>query len=428
LSKKIVIIGGGGARGPGLIQAFAMTGASFAGSELWLYDINEETLDLVYRLGLRIIQSVGAEIRLFRTTNRIAALTDADLILASFRVGGLAARHLDESIPLEFGVIGHENVGPGGFFLALRTLPVMRDIAREISRVPPHAVLFNYTNPTNIITEAISRFTEIRVVGLCDQHRSDVRRMLGPLKITPKRVEYWVAGLNHATWSTRLVADGEPLLPRILEIADQVQADVQISPVVRDMYRLTALYGHVPCKYLRYYYFPEETVAEARAQNRTRAQEVMDETAYFWARYRELLQAERPLLDNVRGGMGFSDFAVDVMSSFLDNKGEIFQLNVPHQGAIPGFTTELVMELPCLVDRHGPIPLAQPALPREVMGLLEMLAQYQILTAEAGWKGNRRDAVKALASNPLVLSLTKAEALYDRLAAAHRAFLPERLL
>lgn len=405
-----------------------MAGALFAGSELWLHDINEETLDLVYRLGLRIIQHAGADIKLFQTTNRLAALAEADLILTSFRVGGLAARHLDESIPLEFGIIGHENVGPGGFFSALRTLPVMRTIAEEITRIAPQALLLNYTNPTNIITEAVSRFTPIRVVGLCDQHRSDARRILAALRLNPQRVDYWVAGLNHATWSTRFAGDGRDLLPKVIETAKEVEADPHIPPTVRRMFRLARTYGRIPCKYLQYYYFPEDTVEEARAQTCTRAQELMEAMPGYWSHYKEQLQAQRPILTHVRGGPGFGDFAVDVISSWIRNSGEIFQLNVPHRGAIPGFPPDLVLELPCRVDYHGVTPLAQPALPRDVMGLLEMLAEYQVLTAEAGWQGTRAAAVRALASNPLVLSLAKAEALYERMAAAHRLFLPERLL
>jgi len=427
-SYKIVIVGGGSARGPGLVQAFVEAGTTFSGSELVLYDIDAQALDLVYRLGLRLIQAGGADICLRQCTDRRAALTDADIVLTSFRVGGLPARHLDESIPLEFGIIGHENVGPGGFFLALRTLPVMRAIAEEMSQVAPRALLLNYTNPTNIITEAVSRFTDIQVIGLCDQHRSDAKRVVETLGLHPQSVDYWAAGPNHATWSTRFIADGEDLLPKILEAAEEVEADSHIPPTVRRMFRLARAYGRVPCKYLQYYYFPEETVEEARAQGYTRAQELMQEMPSYWAHYREQLQAKKPVLKHVRGGLGFGDFAVGVMSSWIRNAGDILQLNVPHQGAVPGFPRELVLELPCRVDHHQVTPLTQPALPRDVMGLLEMLAEYQALTAEVGWQGTRAQAVRALASNPLVLSLTRAEAIYARMAAAHRLFLPKRLV
>jgi len=425
---KIAIIGGGGARGPGLVQAFVRAGSIFSGSEIVLYDINAETLDLVYRLSLRFIEEGGVAIRLRQTTDRRTALADADIVLTSFRVGGLAARHLDESIPLNYGVIGHENVGPGGFFLALRTLPIIKAIAEEMSRVAPRALILNYANPTNIIVEALSRFTSIQAIGLCDQSRSDARRITDALGLRPQKVEYWAAGLNHATWSTRFIADGEPLLPQILNAAEEVEANPQIPPIVRRMYRLARVYGRIPCKYLQYYYFPEETIEEARAQGRTRAQELIDETLSYWAYYKDLVQAEQPVLERVRGGSGFADFAVSVIGSWLCDAGEIFQLNVPHRGAVPGFPGERVLELPCRVDRHGTTPLLQPALPRDVMGLLEMLAEYQALTAEVGWQGTRAEAIRALASNPLVLSLTKAAAIYDHMAAAHKAFLPERLL
>jgi 6-phospho-beta-glucosidase len=188
--------------------------------------------------------------------------------------------------------------------------------------------------------------------------------------------------------------------------------------------------GSFPNSYLVYYYFRDEMLAEALAKPTTRAEDILSEAPGYWRHYEEQAEQERPELDPARsrGGLHELELALDVMDAIYNDRGTIFPVNVPNNGSIPGFPDDLVVETTGRCDRGGIHSDRQKPLPRPVRGLVEMLAEYQVLTAEAAWKGTRRDAVRALASNPLVLSLAKAEAIYDEMAAAHRDFLPDRLV
>ncbi|HIC87789.1 MAG TPA: glycoside hydrolase [Anaerolineae bacterium] len=425
--KKIAVIGGGSAYCAGLIQSFIHEADAFAGCELALMDVDVEHLDLIHRLGQRMIAAAGANLHLTRTTDRQEAIDGADFVLTSFRVGGFEARVLDETIPLRYGVLGHETLGPGGFFYALRTLPTARGITEEMTKLAPDAVLINYTNPTNIVAEAVSHYSNVQVIGLCDQGPHDAAQVLGTLNMQPQKVEFWAAGLNHATWSTRFRADGEDVIPLMQERAAAVIANPAAPIGIRHIFQLTSRYGRMPSFYLQYYYFRDEMLAAAQARPTCRAEDILAELPAIWTHYREQAERERPVLTHTRGGSGFGDLAVDVLKALIHDTGDVFILNVPNGGALPEFPPDRIVEVPCRVDALGPTPLAQPPLAAEVRGLLLMLSEYQALAAHVGWEGTRREAILALASNPLVLSLSKAEALYDDLAAAHQRYLPRRL-
>jgi 6-phospho-beta-glucosidase len=188
--------------------------------------------------------------------------------------------------------------------------------------------------------------------------------------------------------------------------------------------------GAIPADYFLYYYFRDEILASLQAKPTTRAQDIMAAVPDYWRHYREQTEADVPSLDPARsrGGIHELELAIDVLDAIVNDRREVWPVNVPNRGAIAGFPDDLVVEVPGFVDRHGVTPLASGRLPRPVVGLVKMLGEYQALAAEAAWGGGRREAIQALAANPLVLSLTKAETIYDEMVAAHRAYLPDRLL
>jgi 6-phospho-beta-glucosidase len=428
MAIKIAIIGGGSAYAPGLLHAFTRHADDFSGAELALMDIAAAQLDIVYRLGCRMVEEVGADLRLTATTDRLTALTDADYVLTSFRQGGFEARHQDESIPLKHGIIGQETIGPGGFFFALRTLPVIQAITEEMRRLAPRAILVNYTNPTQIVAEAVNHFTRIPVISICDQSNGDLKNILAALNLKePDEVKFESVGLNHATWSTRFQVNGQDGVALMLAACANVLDRPDISNRVKRQFHLTREFGRVPNSYLQYYYYHEETLAEACAAPRTRAQEIIATLPDYFAHYRAQTAAKTPRLKKVRGGSLFGDMAVEVLRSLVTDDGAIHTLNVLNRGALPGFDSERVVEVPCRLDRLGATPLAQPHLPHEVMGLLTMLAEYQWLAARAIWQGTRRDIIKALAANPLVLSLSLAETLLDEIIPLQRDYISERV-
>jgi 6-phospho-beta-glucosidase len=428
---RLTYIGGGSTRAPGTVASIVERGARFAGSEVVLVDLDAQRLEIVAEIARRMARARGADIRVTTTTDRAVGLTDADVVLTSFRPGGFEARALDERIPLRHGVIGQETQGPGGFFMALRSIHAMREIVADIERVAPNAKLVNYTNPVNIVSEAVTHHSPIPTVSLCEGPLVFPAGSVRNAGLDPARLDATLVGLNHTGWTVRHEYDGHDVIPLVRDAAERRAATPSGDRRADRMLALAAAMGSLPSAYLWYYYFRDEAIEEARAKPTTRAQDILAEVDAYWAHYREQASAAEPVLDpdRSRGGILELELAVDVIDAWVNDTGETWPVNVPNAGgALPGFPFDLVVEVPGRVGASGITPLPVPPLRREVIGLIGALAEYQALTAEAGWSGTRRDAVAALAGHPLVLSLTRAEAIYDEMAAAHRAWLPDRLL
>lgn len=413
---KIAIIGGGSAYAPGLLQAFAAEAETFDGAELALMDVAAEELGIVHLLGRRLLE--GTEIEVTATTDRVAAIDGATYVLTTFREGGLAARHLDEAVPLEYGVIGQETIGPGGFFFAMRTIPVMKAIADEITRWAPDATLLNYTNPTQIVAEALTRHTDIRCIAICDQTEDDRVHIAEALGLSPADIRLEGAGLNHATWSTTCEIEGSDGVERMIHACDHVRARDDVSPRTKRQFELTRRFGRVPNSYLQYYYQREETVAEARRAKQTRAEAIAARLPGYYRHFREQAAADRPNLTEGRGGSVFGDFAVRALRTLASGERARLTLNVPNQDRVfPNFAAERVVEVPCILDRGQISPEPQEPLPADQVALIAMLAEYQAAAADAIWSEDLDALPRALATNPLVVSLT----LADDLLAARRS-------
>src|SRR5207247_445584 len=222
----------------------------------------------------------------------------------------------------------------------------------------------------------------------------------------------------------------QDFIPILLDAYERIGRDPGIA---RDEWRLLELaccMDALPSHYFQYYYFKDEILVELQAKPTTRAQEIMASWPDYWTHYREQMASEAPELNphRSRGGIHELELAIDVMDAIYNDRKEVWYVNIPNHGSLADFPDDLVVETIGYVDRNGITPLVQGHLPRHVLGLVQMLGAYQALTAEAAWSGNRRDAIRALASHPLVFSLHKAEAIYDEMAAAHKRYLPERLL
>ena len=427
---RLCYIGGGSTRAPGTVAAIVQRGERFGGSEVVLVDLDPDRLAVVRDLALRMAAARGVDLRVTTTTDREASLADADVVLTSFRPGGFEARVLDERLPLEFGVIGQETQCPGGFFMALRSIEVMRGIVADMERRCPAAILINYTNPVNIVSEAVTHYSPIATISLCDgplHYAAEIVRNAG---LDPDRLDAVTVGLNHTGWTVVHRYDGQDVIPFIRDAAERRAREPSDDPRADRMLRLAATMGSLPSAYLYYYYFHEEALDEANAKPTTRAEDILAEVDDYWSHYRVQAASANPVLDPARsrGGVLELELAIDVIEAIVNDTGARWPVNVPNRGTLPGFPDDLVVEVPATLDRGGAHPIPQPPLPRPVRGLIEMLGEYQALTAEAAWTGDRRTAIAALASHPLVVSLSRAERIYDRMAAAHRAYLPQRLL
>lgn len=428
MAHKIAIIGGGSAYAPGLLHAFIQHADAFAGAELALMDIAAAELDIVHRLSRRMVAAAGADLNITAYHRREEALAGADYVLTTFRQGGFEARHQDETIPLRYGIIGQETIGPGGFFFAMRTLPVIQGIVAEMQRVAPDAVLVNYTNPTQIVAEAVTHFSEVPCISICDQSKDDAGKIRHALNLPDAVIELESIGLNHATWSTRFTIDGRDGIDVMQQHYEAVIARDDVSPRVKRQFQLATAYGRLPNSYLQYYYFRDETVAEAQAAPRTRAEEIIELLPSYYRHFEEQIAADMPRLSHVRGGSLFGDMAVDVLRGLVTRNASIHTLNVPNRGALPDFDPDRVVEVPARLEAAGATPLAQDHLPVAVRGLLRMLADYQWAAADAIWNGTRRDLDHALAANPLVLSLPLARRMLDDIIRQQADYLPPRFV
>jgi 6-phospho-beta-glucosidase len=427
---KLAYIGGGSTRAPGTMASFVEQGYNFDGSEVVLVDLNEERLAVVKKIAGKMARAKGLDLTVTTTTDLREGLRDCDAVLTSFRPGGFEARYLDEIIPLRHGVLGQETQGPGGFFMALRSINVMKDIVALMEKVCPGAILFNYTNPVNLVSEAVTHHTDIPTISLCDGpiiYPRWVARLAG---LDPDRVEGVMIGLNHGSWTVRHLYEGKDMIPLVQAAYERKLSDPAAEKEDLRYLHLTSVMESIPASYFLYYYFRDEMVAELREKPTTRAQDIMANVPDYWAHYREQSERDEPVLDpkRSRGGIHELELAIDVMDAIFNDRKEVWPVNVPNRGSIPDLPDDMVVEVPGYVDRNGVVPLAQRHMPRQVVGLVKMLGEYQALAAEAAWSGTRKDAIRALASNPLSFSLNVAETLYDELAAAHRDYLPDRLL
>jgi 6-phospho-beta-glucosidase len=424
-ARRIVIVGAGSAYLPGLVRGLLQRAADLAGSELVLHDLDGERLRLMATLAARMLAAAGADLAVRQQPALRAALVGADFVLTTFRPGGMAARHLDESIPLRHGVVGQETAGPGGFLMACRSVPVLLQIARRLQQVAPEAWIVNYTNPTNVVTDAVLRHSGARIVGLCDQHVGDQALWAALLGWPARRLEADWIGLNHATWAERVRLGGRDASAELRQRLQRLRPPHGATPEVADLVELARLLGLLPSSYSRYYFFHDEVLAEQRARGRTRAQEVMARLPALYRGYAEEAASKRPDPSRERGGGGHGELAVEVICAIAGSERRRLIVNTRNRGAIDGIEPEAVVEVPSIVDAAGPAPLAMGPLPRPVRGLTMAIHEYEWLAADAAAGGSRRLALQALTAHPLVRSKRVAEAILREGLAAHRDHLPQ---
>jgi len=428
---RMAYVGGGSTRAVGTVASFIHQGANFDGSEVVLIDLDQDRLDLVRTLAEKMARARGLDITFTATTDRRVGLTDCEAVLTSFRPGGFEARVLDERLPLAHGVIGQETQGPGGFFMSLRTVGVMMGVAEDLAAVAPKARVFNYTNPINIVAQAWTEHCEIPLVALCEGPMMYPDELLRDLGYDPHLLDARLVGLNHASWSFGGTYDGEDVVPILEREWVARRNDPTQDPMLMRRLRIATTFGGLPNEYFQYYYCEDEVLRELQSKATTRAEDIVSWAPGYWTHYEEQALSDDPVLDPARsrGGIDELELALDVMDAVFNDRQEVLPVNVPNFGAVlPGFPEHLVVEVLGRCGRDWVNPLPAPALPHEVRGLVEALAEYQLLAGQAAWEGDWRDGIRALVANPLVRTIEKANALYYELASAHRDHLPTRLI
>jgi 6-phospho-beta-glucosidase len=416
---KIAVIGGGSTYTPELIEGFIAHRERLPVDELVLLDIDPERLDIVGGLARRILTKREWPGELVLTADRDRALEGAHFVIIQLRVGGQAARFVDETLPLEFGCIGQETTGPGGFAKALRTVPMVLDIAEETARRgAKDAWVVDFTNPVGIVMQALLDEGH-RAIGLCNSAIGFQRYFAQLLETAPDRVALEHLGLNHLTWERAVRVDGVDRLPEL--IARDAEAIGEHIGVPAGLIRLLEA---VPSYYLRYFYLSDEVLREQLSGSKlSRAQEVMDIERKLLEMYRDPALVEKPKLLEKRGGAYYSEAAAQLIASLHAGTGDYQVVDIRNDGAIPDLPADAVVEVPARIDREGAHPGRFSPLAPEMLGLVQQVKAYERLTVRAAIDGDRSAALKALLANPLVGRYSAATGLLNALLEANRKHL-----
>ena len=418
MGVKVAVVGGGSTYTPELVEGLATRADRLPVDELVLLDIDAERLAILGALARRMLDRLEWRGRLSTTTSADEAIDGADFVLIQLRVGGQAARLVDETLPPRFGTIGQETTGAGGFAKALRTVPVVLELAELARRRAPKAWIVDFTNPVGIVTQALLD-EGYRAIGLCNVAIGLQRRMAARLGVAPDRVELEHVGLNHLSWERRVCVDGVDRLPELLErAADELAAEVGL-PV-----ELVRALASIPSYYLRYYYLFDMVLREQLDGQRTRAHEVIDIERRLLDLYRDPRLNEKPALLENRGGAFYSEAAAQLMASLHDGAGDVQVVDTLNDGAIRELPRTAVVEVAARIDRDGAHPLPLEPLGAEIRGLVQQAKAYEELAVAAALTGDPRTALQALLANPLVGRWEIAQPLLDALLEANRSHLP----
>lgn len=427
---KIAVIGGGSSYTPELVDGILKRYRELPVGELWLVDIEagRQKLEIIEALARRMVLKSGFDIKVFSTLDRREAIMGADFVVTQFRVGGLSAREKDELIPLKYDVVGQETTGPGGYAKAMRTIPVILDICRDIEDLAPEAWLINFTNPAGIITEAVKTYTKVKVIGLCNIPICSVMDIAKLLEVDAQRVKADFTGLNHMNFITNVYVDGYSVIGDLIEnysrqeLRDKIEA---ISDIVWDIDFIKSL-GMLTSPYHRYYYITKTMVAEEKEAVRgggSRAMKVKElESSLFEIYKNEDLDVKPKELEG-RGGAYYSDAAVSLISAIYNDKNEIHTVNVLNNGTITNVPDNAVIEANCIIGRNGPRPIHIGAAPAKISGLINLVKAYEQLTVKAAVSGSYYDALTAINANPLITEYADGKAILDEFIEAHSPYL-----
>lgn len=461
---KLSLIGGGGVRAP-LFVASALRRAERVGlEELCLMDTDAEKLAMFGALCREVGRRAESDVRITTTTNPEAALDGASHVVTTIRVGYEQGRVLDERIALRHGVLGQETTGPGGFAMALRSIPAILGYAEMLERVSPGAWLYGFTNPAGLVTQALRDAGFTRTIGICDGANVGHDAVAHWSGVAPDRLRAEIFGLNHLSWTRQVTLDGKDLLGPLL------RDPAFLSGTMMKLFdrELVDMVGMWINEYLYYYYYAEQAVAAINADEQTRGEEIVKLNyalleklrqidverdpaaglAAFYAyqnrrhaTYMHYAQPDGPSMaeadrskvaaetgeapTHVPDGEGYAGVALGIIEALETGEALYTGLNVPNDGAISGMHANDVVEVSCVIDRQGVRPVPIGTVPAPQLELMQSVKLYERLTVEAIRTRSRKTAIQALMAHPLVLSYSRAAPLVDEYLAAHAAYVGE---
>ena len=422
---NVTVIGSGSTYCPELVDGFLQRKDSLKLKRLVLMDIDERKRTIVGGLCERMIRRAGLDTEVIMTDDLDASLVGADFVVTQIRVGKLPARYLDESIPVKYGLIGQETTGIGGFFKALRTIPVIGNICKKIEEICPDAWLINFTNPSGIITDYVLNNTKVKCIGLCNvpiDMIDDIKENVGQdAKIT-------YLGLNHLSWITSVIdGNGEEVLYKLFDegFAPKVMANIVDDGFDTDCLRAC---GGWPSSYLQYYYNRNAKLKHLKEDKRTRAQVCMEIEEQLLKMYQDEELCVKPALLDKRGGHKYSLAACSLIDSIANNKQDVHVVNVLNNGTLPFMEDNDVVEVAAVIGSDGakPVPVSH-TWTRHMVALMTTVKTYEKYAIEAAMNGDDRAAYNAMMVHPLIGDFENSVACYKEMKDAHREFLPQFL-
>lgn len=424
---KIATIGGGSSYTPEIIEGFIKRAAELPISEIALVDIEEgrEKLEIVGNLAKRMVQKAGLDWKITLTLDRREALKDADFVTTQLRVGLLEARIRDERIPLSLGMMGQETNGVGGMAKALRTIPVILDICKDIEELCPDAWLINFTNPSGMVTEAVLNNTKVKCIGLCNVP-------VGMRKAVEEVLEsddfiFHAVGLNHYVWGKHVYFKGKDvmseILPKLLQSEKFNPKNIDVTPWVEEQIKES---GMMPCPYHKYYYLKGDMLAKqlkAYEDHKTRAEFVKEVEDKLFEIYKDENLSEKPKELENRGGAYYSEAACELISSIYNNKKSLMVVNVHNNGIIKSISDDSVIETTAYITSSGAIPLGSTQLPLSASAEVALLKTFEKLVIDAAMNCDYGKALAALTINPLVSSATLAKEALDLVIEQNKKYL-----
>jgi len=420
--EKITVIGGGSSYTPELIDGFIQHENELKVGEIALFDIDEERLEIVGGMAQRQVRYAEMDTKVTLNTQRPKAVEGAKFVLSSMRVGHMAARILDEKIPLKYDVIGQETTGPGGTFKAFRTIPVTLEIAKDMEKYAPDAWYINFTNPSGIMTEAILKHTNLNVVGLCNNPINTIAAMAEAFQVEPKDVFLEWMGMNHVNWVRKVYIKGEDVTQKIFDNLEEMS---KIEEMPKFDPELVRTLGVLPTYYLQYYYFQPDKVKEVKQSGKTRGETVLEVEKDLLRQFADPNVLVKPPELMLRGGARYSEAAVNLIMSLMLDRRDVQIVNARNGSSIPDFPEDVSVEVPCVVGAHGVTPLVMGHFPESIRSLAIRAKAWESAVVKAAVSGSRRDAVLAMLQNPLVPDYPTAVELVDEMLEVNKQYLPQ---
>lgn len=432
---KIVTIGGGSTYTPELIEGFIDRYETLPVREIWLVDIEEgkEKLEIVGALAKRMVEKSGLPIEINLSLDRKKALKDADFVTTQIRVGQLDARVLDERIPNELGLIGQETNGAGGMFKALRTVPVILDIIKDMEKLCPKAWLINFSNPAGMITEASINYGKWeRSIGLCNVPVDMKMGIADLLKAEYKDVDLRIFGLNHHFFVTDVIYNNESRLKDVIDRYANSEDDslLTMKNIMGEKFSAELLRGlnAIPNSYFIYYFRRKERLEQQLKDfnnHNVRAEKVKRIEQSLLEKYKNPDLNYKPKELEERGGAYYSVAACSLIDSIYNDRKDVQYVDVLNKNAYSNFDSKNVIETACTITKDGPKPIECGKAPYKLLGTVTNIKSFEKMTVEAAVTGNRDLAIAALTMNPLIPSENLSIEVFDRLYKAHEKYLPQ---